>query len=98
VAVHILLEHPVPDYDAWKAAFDSDPLHRKSSGVRAYRILRPLGNPGYVAVDLEFDDTATANGFRDALLRLWQTPRAQSVMGQARIQVVEEAEALAFAG
>lgn len=98
MAVHILLEHPVPDYEAWKGAFDSDPLHREASGVRAYRILRPLGDPGYVAVDLEFDDTAAATAFRDALLGLWQTPRAQSVMGAARMQVVEEAEALAFGG
>ena len=27
--VHILrIEHPVPDYDAWKEAFDSDPISR----------------------------------------------------------------------
>jgi hypothetical protein len=27
--MHILrIEHPVPDYDAWKQAFDSDPLNR----------------------------------------------------------------------
>ena len=26
------IEHPVPDYDAWKAAFDSDPIGRERSG------------------------------------------------------------------
>ena len=27
--MHILrIEHPVPDYDAWKEAFDSDPISR----------------------------------------------------------------------
>jgi len=33
--MHILrIEHPVPNFDAWKKAFDSDPLGREQSGVR----------------------------------------------------------------
>jgi hypothetical protein len=28
------IEYPVPDYDAWKAAFDRDLLDREGSGVR----------------------------------------------------------------
>ena len=41
--MHILrIEHPVPDYDAWKEAFDSNPISREHSGVRRYRILRPM--------------------------------------------------------
>jgi hypothetical protein len=36
--MHILrIEHPVPDYDSWKAAFDSDPVGRERSAVRRYR-------------------------------------------------------------
>ncbi len=46
--MHILrIEHPVPDYDAWKEAFDSDPIGREPSGVRRYRILRPNDDPNY---------------------------------------------------
>jgi hypothetical protein len=33
------IEHAVPDFAAWKKAFDSGPLGRKRSGVRRYRIL-----------------------------------------------------------
>ena len=54
------IEHPVPDFDAWKQAFDSDPLDRKRSGVRRYRILRSLDDPNYAIVDLEFDDADDA--------------------------------------
>jgi hypothetical protein len=42
IKMYILrIEHPVPDYDTWKASFDSDPIGRERSGVRRYRILRP---------------------------------------------------------
>jgi hypothetical protein len=54
------IEHPVPDYDAWKAAFDSDPIGRERSDVRRYRILRPTDDPNYVTVDLEFDSAGGA--------------------------------------
>ena len=40
--MHLLqIGYPVPDYDAWKAAFDRDLLDREGSGVRRYRVLRP---------------------------------------------------------
>ena len=58
--VHVLLEHPISDYASWKGAFDRDPIDREGSGVRAYRILRPIDRPDYIAVDLEFDDRPTA--------------------------------------
>jgi hypothetical protein len=33
--MHVLrIEHPVPDYDAWKEAFDNDPVGREQGGVR----------------------------------------------------------------
>ena len=38
------IEYPVPDYDAWKAAFDRDLLDREGSGVRRYPILRGSGD------------------------------------------------------
>ncbi len=45
--VILQIEHPVPSFDAWKKAFDSDPVNRKQSGVRRYRVLRPIDNPNY---------------------------------------------------
>jgi hypothetical protein len=49
------IEHPVADYERWKQVFDSDPVGREKSGVRRYQILRPIDDPRYVMIDLEFD-------------------------------------------
>ncbi len=38
----VQIEHPVPNFDAWKKAFDSDPVSRERSGVRRYQVLRPV--------------------------------------------------------
>ena len=57
------IEHPVPDFDAWKAAFDSDPVGRQRGGVRRYRVLRPVDDPNFVLVDLEFDSSSEAESF-----------------------------------
>jgi hypothetical protein len=66
--MHILrIEHPVPNYDAWKAAFDSDPIDRERSGVRRYRILRATDDPNYVMIDLEFDSASEAEAVKAAL-------------------------------
>ena len=93
----VQIEHPVANFTAWKAAFESDPLRRQASGVRRYRILRPIEDPNYVAVDLEFDDRSRAESFRTALENLWRTPQAMAAMGQGaipRARVVETAESV----
>ncbi|HEY6750830.1 MAG TPA: hypothetical protein VI027_05855 [Rubrobacteraceae bacterium] len=61
------IEHPVPDYDAWKASFDSDPIGRERSGVRRYRVLRATDDPNYVMIDLEFDSASEAEAVKAAL-------------------------------
>jgi hypothetical protein len=66
--VYILrIEHPVEDYDAWRAAFDSDPIGRERSGVRRYRILRATDDPSHVMIDLEFDSLGEAEAVKGAL-------------------------------
>src|SRR6266540_462043 len=52
------IEHPVAEYHTWKEAFDRDPVGREKSGVRRYRILRPIDDPNYVMIDLEFNTQA----------------------------------------
>jgi hypothetical protein len=90
----IHIEHPVRDFDAWKAAFDSDPIGREAGGVRRYRVYRSTVDPNDVAIDLEFDDRASAESFRVALDRMWTMPTAVAALGgspYARlVDVVEE--------
>lgn len=66
------IEHPVPDFEAWKAAFDSDPVGRQKSGVRCYRVLRPVDNPNYAIIDLEFDSVNQAESLLAAMQQVWQ--------------------------
>jgi hypothetical protein len=65
------IEHKVPNYDGWKKAFESDPIDRKKSGVKCYRIYRPTDDPNYVIIDLEFDDLNNAQMALNALKSLW---------------------------
>jgi hypothetical protein len=65
------IEHKVPNFDGWKKAFDSDPIGRKISGVRRYRIFRPTDDPNYVIVGLEFDTLQEAEATLAALRKLW---------------------------
>jgi len=90
----VQIEHPITSWDAWKAAFDHDPVRREESGVRRYRIVRPVDDPNYIAVDLEFDDTAQAEAFRESLENMWRSPQAAAVLGGAspHARVVETAE------
>jgi hypothetical protein len=70
--MHILrIEHAVPDFDAWKNAFDSDPVGREEGGVRAYRVLRAADDPNYALIDLDFDDRGAAEHFLAKLRELW---------------------------
>jgi len=70
--MHILrIEHSVPRFDAWKQAFDSDPVGRKQGGVRRHRVLRQVDDPNYVMIDLEFDGSSEAEIFLSALRDLW---------------------------
>ena len=70
--MHILrIEHSAPKYEAWKQAFDSDPIGRERGGVRRHRVSRRMDDPSYVMVDLEFESAGAAESFRSALLDLW---------------------------
>jgi hypothetical protein len=79
------IEHPVQNYDGWKKAFGSDPIGRKKSGVRHYRIMRSVDDPNYIMIDLEFDSASAAKAAHAALLKLWsnvdvmRNPQARSV-------------------
>ena len=88
------IEHRVPSFEGWKKAFDSDPINRKKSGVRRYRILRPTDDPNYVIVDLEFDNLNSAEAALADLRKLWTQVEGKIMVNpQTRIlNVVENIE------
>ena len=65
------IEHKISNYDGWKKAFDSDPIGRKKSGVKRYRIYRPVDNPDFVIIELDFDNLEQAQATQAALQQIF---------------------------
>lgn len=88
------IEHPVPDYNRWKQAFDSDPVGRAKSGVRRYQILRAVDDPNYVMIDLEFDTAHEAEELLNAMRSVWGRVQGTVILNpQARIVEALETQA-----
>ena len=64
------IEHKISNYDGWKKAFDSDPIGRKKSGVKRYRIYRPDDKPDIVIIELDFDNIEQAQATQAALQQI----------------------------
>lgn len=89
--VVLQIEHYVTNYEGWKKAFDSDPIDRKKSGVKYYRIYQPFGDPNYVIIDLEFEDINHAQSTLNALKNLWGKVEGSVMQNpKARIIVITE--------
>lgn len=89
------IEHLVPDFAGWKKAFDSDPVDRKQSGVRAYRIFRTTDNPNYVIIELEFDNFPEAEKMLGNLKKLWSQVEGK-VMTNPQSRIIETIESIEY--
>ena len=93
--ITVRIEHPIKSFETWKLAFDRDPVDRKGSGVRRYQVLRPIDDPAYVLIDLDFDTADEANRFLVGMRRVWASPQAAPALGGtpkvAIVQAVETA-------
>ena len=66
------VEHKVPNYEAWKKAFDSDPVNRKKLGVARYQVCRQQEDPDNIIIDLYFDSMENLQIMLAALQNLWK--------------------------
>lgn len=57
------IEHPISDFETWSSAFNRFEEARRSAGVRSHRVLRPVDDPNYVVIDLDFDAPEQARSF-----------------------------------
>lgn len=85
------IEHAVADFGGWKQAFDNDPVGREKSGVRSYRVLRPINDPNWVMIDLEFDTTSEAEALLDAMRAVWAGP-ARTIVSDPQARIAEHVE------
>ena len=91
IILHI--EHPIHDFATWMKAFESDPAGRERSGVGRYQILRPVDDPNYVMIDLDFDSTTTAEAFLVKMREVWQSAAAAPALaGGPQTRIVEVVE------
>jgi hypothetical protein len=91
--MHVLrIDHRVRDFDAWKQAFDSDPVGRQAGGVRAYRITRSPDDPNHVVVDLEFESLGEAESFAERLRTLWADAGPRLGLESPTARVLEAVE------
>lgn len=89
------IEHPITDFDTWNAAFARFADARRQAGVRQQRVCRPVDDPAYVIVDLDFDSIADAEKFLGFLqARIWASDEnAPALAGAPQTRILEAAPA-----
>ena len=85
------IEHGIKDFGLWKAAFDRDPVNRAASGVTAHRISRPVDDPHYVVVELDFERRGQAEALLANLqANVWNSPAAApALLGAPKTRILE---------
>jgi len=89
------IQHTVPNFEAWKRAFDGDPMDQTGSGVRRYHVHRSVTDPNLVMIDLELETVAEAERLLEKLRHLWAGPGG-AVMRHPEALVVETVESKSF--
>jgi hypothetical protein len=87
------IEHPVRSFESWQKAFDADPVDRRGSGVRGYRVLRAADDPKLVVIELEFATTGDAERMLGKLRELWARVQDSMFGGPPRVRILELASA-----
>lgn len=89
------IEHSITDFGTWTAAFERFADTRRRAGVRQQRIQRPVDDPAYVVVDLDFDTVGEAEkflGFLQAIV--WaSSENAPALGGKPQTRILEAAPA-----
>jgi len=62
----VLVQHPVADFETWKAGFDDHEDMRRASGIVGHHINRAEGDPNLVTVFLAVTDVKKAKAFAES--------------------------------
>lgn len=85
------IEHAITDFDTWSSAFERFAGARRDAGVRAEQVQRPVDDPRYVVIDLDFDTTGAAEAFlRFLQTQIWAVAEnAPALAGTPRTAILE---------
>ena len=85
------IQHPITDFATWASAFKRFAGARSQAGVRAQRVRRPVDDPNYVLIELDFDSTDEAAAFRRFLeTNVWGTEgNAPALVGSPQTMILE---------
>ncbi len=90
VTLHI--RHAITDFDTWASGFGRFADARHDAGVRSQRVQRPVDDPAYVVIDLDFDTREAAESFRDFLTTtVWVPGVVPALVGTPQTMILEPA-------
>jgi hypothetical protein len=58
------IEHAIIDFRTWKQGFDRFGEAREKAGVLSHRVRRPVDDPHYLVIELDFAAQENADTFR----------------------------------
>ncbi len=87
------IEHAISDFGVWNAAFERFADARTKFGVRAQRVQRPVDDPNYVVLDLDFDTPDDATRFLGFLqASVWSSAsNAPALVGTPQTKILQQA-------
>jgi hypothetical protein len=85
------IEHAINSYDVWRAAFDRFADARTRAGVTSLAVRRPIDDPLYLLLDLEFPSVAAAEGFAAFLhAKVWNSVEASpGLVGAPQTRILD---------
>lgn len=89
------IQHAVVDYELWRGAFERFGDVRARAGVIRHRVQRPVDDPNYVVIDLDFDTAAEAERFLELLhTKVWASrENAPALVGTPLTKILEPVQA-----
>lgn len=73
----VFLNHPIADYDTWRASFDADTPRREAAGMTNVHVLRDADNPNSIWL--------VGDGDPDKVNAMMQDPGLAAAMQEAGV-------------
>jgi hypothetical protein len=85
------IQHAISDFEVWQEAFKRFDGARQQAGVRSYQVRRPVDDPQYVVIDLDFATVEQAERFRNFLHEnVWSSSaNSPALVGSPESKILE---------